>query len=121
MKDFTTALEPCLEESEKENKKMVLNITESLANFLCYKDGDRIASERPKKITIQEYLLIITTYIFLVFISEGGLECITDKQEAIQQCANATFGKKVPTDINSIESMPLFVIKEEQCEYVTHR
>lgn len=44
IKQFTTAMDPCLEPKEKESKEMVLNITESLANFVCHKDGDRIAS-----------------------------------------------------------------------------
>lgn len=41
--NFTTAIEPCLEQKERENKRIVLNITESLLNFICYKEGDRIA------------------------------------------------------------------------------
>lgn len=41
--NFTTAIEPCLEQKERENKRIILNITESLLNFICYKEGDRIA------------------------------------------------------------------------------
>lgn len=41
--NFTTAIEPCLEPEEKENKKIIQNITDSLLSFVCYKEGDRIA------------------------------------------------------------------------------
>lgn len=43
MKSFTTAIEPCMEPSEKENEKILLNITDSLLSFVCFKEGDRIA------------------------------------------------------------------------------
>lgn len=45
MANFTTAIEPCLETAEKENKKIVHNITEKILNFVCFKEGDRIARE----------------------------------------------------------------------------
>lgn len=41
--NFTTAIEPCLEQKEKENKKIIQNITDSLLSFVCFKEGDRIA------------------------------------------------------------------------------
>lgn len=41
--NFTQTVEQCLDEKEKENKKIVLNITDSLLEFICYKEGDRIA------------------------------------------------------------------------------
>lgn len=41
--NFTTAIEPCLEPQERENKKIIQNITDSLLTFVCYKEGDRIA------------------------------------------------------------------------------
>lgn len=41
--NFTQTVEHCLDEKEKENKKIVLNITDSLLEFICYKEGDRIA------------------------------------------------------------------------------
>lgn len=45
IKNLTLAVEPCLEEEEKESLTLILNITESLGNFGCYKEGDRIASK----------------------------------------------------------------------------
>jgi len=41
--NFTETLEHCLDEKERENKKIVMNITDSLLEFICYKEGDRIA------------------------------------------------------------------------------
>lgn len=72
--DFTDAMEPCLEASEKETKKILLNITDSLLNFVCFKEGDRIA----------------------LFISANGPECLESKHQEIENCINATFGKYIP-------------------------
>ncbi|GLV44457.1 uncharacterized protein CBL_10261 [Carabus blaptoides fortunei] len=94
VKDFLTSVDPCLEEKEKENKKMVLNMTESLIDFVCYRDGDRIA----------------------MFIAEGGVECLSSKQDAMQTCANNTLGKKIPTEMPTVDNLPLFVIGKEQCD-----
>lgn len=44
VKNLTDTVRPCLEEEEKSSLKLLLNITDSLASFACYKDGDRIAS-----------------------------------------------------------------------------
>lgn len=41
--NFTTAFEPCLKEEERKSKDIVLNVTESLVGFICFKEGDRIA------------------------------------------------------------------------------
>lgn len=41
--NFTDTVEHCLDEKERKNKKIVLNITDSLLEFVCYKEGDRIA------------------------------------------------------------------------------
>jgi hypothetical protein len=41
--NFTVLIEPCLNEEEKENKNLIQNITDSILNFVCYKEGDRIA------------------------------------------------------------------------------
>lgn len=45
VRNLTSKFEQCLENDEKESIKVILNITESLATFLCYKDGDRLASK----------------------------------------------------------------------------
>ncbi|XP_077291710.1 27 kDa hemolymph protein-like [Arctopsyche grandis] len=92
--NFTDAIEPCLTPKERENKKIVLNITESLTNFICYKEGDRIA----------------------LFIAEGGPECLMDKQDAIQVCINSSMSKYIPTETPSLENLPELLMKSEQCD-----
>lgn len=43
--DVTNKVEKCLEPVEKDNMKLVLNITQNLIDFVCFKDGDRLASK----------------------------------------------------------------------------
>jgi len=91
--NFTVLIEPCLNEEEKENKNLIQNITDSILKFVCYKEGDRIA----------------------LFIAEGGPECISANQEAIQTCANKTITKNLPKDTLSVDNLPSLVFGEEQC------
>lgn len=42
--DLKDSLGKCLYDGEKDTLKTVTNITTSLLDFMCYKDGDRIAS-----------------------------------------------------------------------------
>lgn len=97
--NFTTAIEPCLEQQERENKRIIMNITDSLLSFICYKDGDRIA----------------------LFISAGGPECFKSKQQEIQDCVNATFGSYVPKSnpamggLPGIESLPSLIFGTKEC------
>ncbi|XP_035740399.1 27 kDa hemolymph protein-like isoform X3 [Vespa mandarinia] len=97
--NFTTAIEPCLEQKERENKKIILNITESLLNFICYKEGDRIA----------------------LFIAAGGPDCFQSKQQEIQDCFNTTFGSYIPTAnpttgaMPTLESLPSLIFDDKEC------
>lgn len=43
MLNYTSTLDVCLEESEKESKTIVQNVTEALLTFVCHDEGDRIA------------------------------------------------------------------------------
>lgn len=40
---FINTLEPCLEQQEKDNLKTVNNVTNSLFDFICFKEGERLA------------------------------------------------------------------------------
>ncbi|XP_033223570.1 interferon-related developmental regulator 1 [Belonocnema kinseyi] len=95
--DLTTSLEPCLEPLERANKPIVLNITNSLLDFICFKEGDRIA----------------------LFISAGGPECFQAKQSQVQQCLNSTYGESIESAANasSVSDMvlPLFVFNHKAC------
>ncbi|XP_066596293.1 27 kDa hemolymph protein-like [Prorops nasuta] len=96
--NFTNEIDACLEEKEKETKRIIWNVTESLLEFVCFKEGDRIA----------------------LFISAGGPECFQDKQQDIQDCLNSTFGHYIPQPnpnggVPSLESLPTLVYTEQGC------
>lgn len=97
--NFTNTIEHCLDDKEKENKKIVLNITDSLLEFICYKEGDRIA----------------------LFISAGGPECFQAKQDAIQDCANKTYNTYIPkpdptgNNLIGLESLPSLTFGTKEC------
>lgn len=101
--NFTQTVELCLDEKERENKKIVMNITDSLLEFICYKEGDRIA----------------------LFISAGGPECFQEKQQALQDCANRTFSGYIPkTDpttnsLMGLESLPSLKFGTKECRDMT--
>ncbi|RVE52499.1 hypothetical protein evm_002893, partial [Chilo suppressalis] len=42
-KNMTEAVKPCFSQKERENLKTVYNVTEQVAEFICFKEGDRIA------------------------------------------------------------------------------
>lgn len=91
--DVTNKVEKCLEPVEKDNMKLVLNITQNLIDFVCFKDGDRLA----------------------MFVAEGGFECLQSHKEALQDCANNTIAQRIPKDL-SITNLPLLTFKgETQC------
>lgn len=97
--NFTAAVEPCLEPKERENKRFIQNITDSLLDFVCYKEGDRIA----------------------IFISAGGPECFESQRQGIQDCVNSTVSTYIaaPTQITGglpgLESLPALVFGEKEC------
>ena len=43
--NFTNTVQNCFTPKERENIRLVQNITDSLLNFVCFKEGDRIARE----------------------------------------------------------------------------
>lgn len=100
--NFTDTINHCLDEKEKENKNIVLNITDSLLEFICFKEGDRIA----------------------LFISAGGPECLQSKQEAIQNCANNTYSGYVPktnpsNNLIELDSLPALIFGPKECRDMT--
>ena len=52
-----------------------------------------------------------------MFIAEGGPECLSANQEAIQNCANKTITKNLPKETLSVDNIPSLVFGEEQCRY----
>lgn len=45
VKSFIDTLKECLEEGEKTTLNNVLDLLKRLGEFVCYKDGDRLASK----------------------------------------------------------------------------
>lgn len=50
-----------------------------------------------------------------MFVAEGGKECLEQRKESLQDCANKTLGSRVPTDI-SVSTLPLLLFDKQQCE-----
>ncbi|EEB13872.1 27 kDa hemolymph protein precursor, putative [Pediculus humanus corporis] len=97
--NFTEAFQPCLEKDEKSSVATIMNVTEQLAEFICYKEGDRIA----------------------LFIAEGGPECLESSKESIGECVQTVYKKKLPKTENVSLSdltsdIPLLLFQTEQCE-----
>ncbi|XP_050682167.1 27 kDa hemolymph protein-like isoform X2 [Leptidea sinapis] len=93
--NMTEVAQECLSEEERGNVKIIHNISEQLAEFICFKEGDRIA----------------------LFISENGPECIQEKQEDIRSCVNSTVGSEINFDQNNItaDSLPLISFGKREC------
>ena len=92
IRDFRVHLEACLDSTEKTALNTTLDIVRRLGEFLCYKDGDRLA----------------------MFIAEGGVECLNSQQEAVKNCANTTFFNKVSSEI-STNSLSNFLMSSDRC------
>jgi len=92
--NFTSTIEECLDEGEKDSKNILQNVTEALLSFVCSDEGDRIA----------------------LFYSEGGPDCLMDKKEAIQHCLNTSFSKYMPNNEQSLSGLPSFKFEEDQCK-----
>ncbi|KAE9541327.1 hypothetical protein AGLY_004572 [Aphis glycines] len=92
--NFTSTIDVCLDEGEKDSKKILQSVTEALLSFVCHDEGDRIA----------------------LFYSEGGPDCLMDKKEAIQHCLNTSFSKYMPNGEPSLSSLPAFKFEEDQCK-----
>ncbi|XP_047521064.1 27 kDa hemolymph protein-like isoform X1 [Pieris napi] len=78
---------PCLDSSIRENIGTGKNATSQLIDFVCHKDGDRIA----------------------LFIAEEGPQCFQEKTSAIRGCA-----EKAKEGITGVEAVKKLTI-DEQC------
>ncbi|XP_047986045.1 27 kDa hemolymph protein-like isoform X1 [Leguminivora glycinivorella] len=97
-KEAVEAARPCFSADEQKNLKIVYNVTEQLAEFVCFKDGDRIA----------------------LFIAEGGIDCMQAQQEALQNCTTETLGSNVQLNANiSADSIPEIKFTNKECGQLT--
>ncbi|CAG9860593.1 unnamed protein product [Phyllotreta striolata] len=86
------ALEPCLEEKEKNAVNFTSNIVQQLGEFACFKNGDRLA----------------------MFVAEGGADCLKSRSEGIQNCVNETI--KFNPETFSANSIPNLVVDKRVCD-----
>ncbi|CAH2075498.1 unnamed protein product, partial [Iphiclides podalirius] len=86
----TDAVKPCLDKMATDNIKPFGEATDQLIDFVCYKDGDRIA----------------------LFIAEGGPECIQSKVGSIRQCA-----ENLKSSFPSLEAARNLSLKEKCGKY----
>nr|XP_023012517.1 27 kDa hemolymph glycoprotein-like [Leptinotarsa decemlineata] len=85
----------CMDEREEKSFNKSLEILKELKEFSCFKDGDRLA----------------------MFVAEGGIECIGERREGVQECFNKTLGGRLPnSDDLSASSLPVFLFSDEDCE-----
>lgn len=91
--NFTSAIEPCLDDKERETKRVITNITDALLSFICFKEGDRIA----------------------LFIAEGGPDCLSEQKDAIQNCLNSSFSKYLPKEVQNVDDVPSLKLEEHEC------
>ncbi|XP_072940810.1 27 kDa hemolymph protein-like [Epargyreus clarus] len=85
---LTSGVTPCLDSSVREHIGAADNATDQLIDFICYKDGDRIA----------------------LFIAEGGPECFQEKANSIREC-----GMKFKESVGSVENAKS-LSSQEQCK-----
>lgn len=95
--NLTRAFEPCLDDEEKATQATAINVTNSLLEFICHKDGDRIA----------------------LFIAEGGPDCINASLPQIKTCVETIFNVKIEGETPSLDTLPQLVLKAEECDKFT--
>ncbi|XP_014364910.2 27 kDa hemolymph protein [Papilio machaon] len=83
---LTAGVAPCLDQKSRDGIGSANNATDQLIDFVCYKDGDRIA----------------------LFIAEGGPECFQQKATSIRQCA-----EKVKGSVGSIEAAQILTLSDQ--------
>lgn len=67
VENLTNSLEPCLEPPEQALEPIILNITNSLLDFVCFKEGDRIACNFVLFIIIILFIIYFLNYFISIF------------------------------------------------------
>nr|QTY40891.1 venom polypeptide precursor [Doratifera vulnerans] len=73
-RSLISGVEPCMDQKVRERIGEANSTVDKLIDFVCYKDGDRIA----------------------LFIAEGGPECFAQKSPSVRDCAE-NLSKTVPS------------------------
>ncbi|CAH1966118.1 unnamed protein product [Acanthoscelides obtectus] len=91
----TTFARQCMDNQEQNAFNSSLTILQELQEFVCFKDGDRLA----------------------MFVAEGGIECVDEQKQGVQDCLNKTLGARLPeTNELSITNIPTFLFSAKECE-----
>ncbi|XP_055606558.1 27 kDa glycoprotein-like [Uranotaenia lowii] len=93
---YSNDIDVCLDDDEKDSKRIMVNIVHGLLNFVCHKDGDQIA----------------------LFIAEEGPECFQEQKQPLIDCFNTTLrgyldetgGDQPP------QGIPKLVMGKRQCD-----
>lgn len=97
VENFTTTLNPCLEQDEINTKDTIVNVFKNILKFVCHKDGDQIA----------------------LFIAEKGPECFAKSKDALLSCKDSLVNAYLPSGTNQLNipnELPQFVIGDTQCQ-----
>lgn len=93
--NVTSIARSCMNDNEKKAFNKTVDILLELQEFVCFKDGDRIA----------------------MFVAEGGVQCVQERKEGVQSCLNATLGARIPeSDDLSIATLPSFLFTPKDCQ-----
>uniref|UniRef100_V5I8Q2 Hemolymph protein n=1 Tax=Anoplophora glabripennis TaxID=217634 RepID=V5I8Q2_ANOGL len=93
--NVTLTARSCMDDKEEVAFNKSLQIVSELQEFMCFKDGDRLA----------------------MFVAEGGMECVNEQKDGIQKCINETVGEKIPDPEDfSVASLPTFLFSRRDCE-----
>ncbi|VEN62900.1 unnamed protein product [Callosobruchus maculatus] len=91
----TSFARQCMDIKEQDAFNRSLTILQELQEFVCFKDGDRLA----------------------MFVAEGGIECMDQQRQGVQDCLNKTLGARLPdTDELSITNIPTFLFSAKECQ-----
>ncbi|CAH0728942.1 unnamed protein product, partial [Brenthis ino] len=87
---FTAGISPCLDPVIREHIGAADNTTDQFIDFVCHKDGDRIA----------------------LFIAESGPECLKEKVGPIREC-----GTKLMQNVKSVDDAKKLTLTEQCAKY----
>lgn len=92
---FSADIDVCLDDEERESKRVFVNLVHGLLNFVCHKDGDQIA----------------------LFIAEKGPECFQEQKQPLIDCFNGTLrGYLDESTPSQSEGIPKLVMGQKQCD-----
>ncbi|KAJ8920154.1 hypothetical protein NQ315_011814 [Exocentrus adspersus] len=93
--NVTATARLCMDDKEEKAFNKSQKILNELQEFMCFKDGDRLA----------------------MFVAEGGVECVQEQKEGVQNCINSTVGTRIPDSEDfSVTNLPTFLFSAKDCQ-----